>query len=193
MAKKLYIGLGGAGISIIKTASSKQISNENILLVNADQSSLDESTHYRSVLIGKQILKGHCAGSIRFGEKAIDESFIEIINHIEENDFKQIIIMAGVGGGTGGNAAYLANKLLIYKLSVGLCLSDIFTFETGSLGDNASLAIKQAKKIKEKLLFLKIFRPTKLVAKLSITKDENLADFIDKLNHHICIFLDKKS
>jgi hypothetical protein len=72
---------------------------------------------------------------------------------------------------------------------VGLCLSDIFAFETGTVSDNAILAIKQAKKIKNKLLFLKIFRPAKLASESSITKDVNLADILDRLNHHICDFL----
>jgi len=183
--KKLYLALGDAGINILKTASTKQVSKGHILLINTDKSLFNDAANLSHILIGKKILKGHPAGGIKFGEKAIDESFHQIMAYINDHKANKIIILAGVRGGTGGNAVYLANKLLKHKLSVGLGLSGIFSFEAGGSSNNADLVINQAKELQKELLFLEIFNPTQLIEELKISRHESFENCLEKINLHI--------
>jgi len=185
LTKKLYLALDGEGIQILKAAPTKQVGKGNILLINTDLSSFNGTANFSHILIGKKILNGHPAGGIKFGAKAIDDALHEIITYINEHKAKKIIIIAGVGGGIGGNAVYLANKLLKHKLSVALGLSDIFSFEAGGRSNNADLVINQAKELRKELLCLMIFNPTKLIEELKISRHESFEGYLEKINLHI--------
>jgi hypothetical protein len=193
MDKKLYLALGDAGKNIIKMASSNasqyDINKDNILLVNTDKSSLKNEKDYHCLLIGEKILKGHCAGGVKFGQKAIDESISSIINYINKKQYNKILIISAAAGGTGGNAAYLSQLLLQHKmqhkLDIGICLSNTFSFETEEPKRKAKEAIKGAHHLEEQLLFLKVFNPIDLENKLPIKSNENLSEYIVRLNQYI--------
>tara|TARA_R110001583_G_scaffold179730_1_gene336631 strand:+ start:3033 stop:3623 length:591 start_codon:yes stop_codon:yes gene_type:complete len=120
--KSLFIGLGGAGISILTSPAAHQLDR---LLLNTD------TTHSASLnnflQLGPTLLNGHCAGGYMFGIKAIDESIDEIIDRI--GTATAIIIVAGFAGGTGGAAPYLAEKMIAKGLQVSLMLCMPLFFE----------------------------------------------------------------
>jgi len=184
----LYLALGGAGQNIITTAQSESvklsIKNDNILFVNTDKSSLDNS-NYHCLLMGEKLLNGHAAGGIKFGEKSIDESFRNVVKYLDENQYKTVVIISGAAGGTGGNAPYLASKLLAQNFNVALCLSDTLSFETKDAQTKAQYCIEQAEKTKDKLLFLKVFSPNELTEKLEIGANKTLLAYLDALNAYI--------
>lgn len=174
--KTLFIGLGGAGRAAIETVISSSIEAEQALFINTDKKALKRATACQTLLIGEKLLKGFSAGVILFGIKAIDESFDDIL--LITKQYSEIIIIAGLNGGTGAAVAHLAEKLLKHDLHVAISVIYPHYFETAN--EQADLVISKIDDIKHQLLFFNSFKVDKdsVLAK----SDCSLIEYLERFN-----------
>lgn len=106
LPKIRVLGVGGAGNNFV-TALFNGIHSSRIveiIAMNTDASQLAISKSHRRILIGKTITHGYGAGNDPvLGRKAFEESKDKIEELISDSDL--LIIVAGLGGGTGSGVA----------------------------------------------------------------------------------------
>ncbi len=152
----LFVGLGGAGCSVIKKAKSRGVNIQNTLLINTNKKFLQQNINYPTLLIGESVLKGFSASGIALGKKAIDESLNDIAAHFLK--YNKIAIVAGIAGGTGGSVIYLVERLLNHNFSLGVSLLYPFSMETHRF-TLADKIISNAKDIEQDLSYLQTLMP----------------------------------
>jgi len=155
--KILYVGLGGAGKNVIEMALPEPLNEENVLFINTDKKVLTKEKNIPTLLIGEKVLKGHPAGAIAFGIKAVDESIGEIISAFQA--FEKIIIVSGVAGGTGGAVIHLVKKLLKFNFSIRVFLLYPLNFEDNNI-QIAKELILQAESIQSKRVHFQVVKPS---------------------------------
>lgn len=100
MTDHLIIGIGGAGNNI--AAYIHQHRSWPVLAINTDSQALGERTIPKRLLIGAKSCGGSPAHSPERGQQAAKESLPEIDKEIA--DYSTIVVIAGLGGGTGTGA-----------------------------------------------------------------------------------------
>jgi len=178
--KTLYIALGGAGSAVFNDAPPILTSGDGIVIVNTNEESLAKVTSHPTLLIGKKSLEGLGADRhISLGQKAIDESFADIL--LITKGYHQIVIISGINGGTGGNAGYLAKRLIDHQFQVGIAAIYPHFFESGH--DQADVTISLLHEMRQELLFLHVFKIEKQDP--IVKKDDGILEYFLKVNNKL--------
>lgn len=147
------VGIGDYGINVIKHFTN--ISNLEFVEMNTDWAFMHQ-TNNRFVNLGTKTTKGLGAGAlVHIGEKSAEEDKIKIIDALKNSE--HVIIVAGLGGGTGTGVAPI-----VAKISKELNIK-IFAFVTmpnqieGRFRcNNAQYGIKKLQKYVDKLFVFPI-------------------------------------
>ena len=138
--KICVIGTGGAGNNAIKDMMNRQIEGVSYISANTDASDLSFKGAKNRLQLGAKCTKGLGAGgNPEVGAKAAEESAFAIKDAI--SDYDMVIIVAGMGGGTGSGSAPVIAR--IAKQAGVLALAVItmpFSFEGKVRGRNAQIA-----------------------------------------------------
>lgn len=150
--KILFLALGSAGAAVVRNLDKDEV-GADILLIDTDMKALRKEGSFETLLIGRNIFKGLGSGRVvLLAKKAIEESFEHILLKSEQYD--KVVIVAGIGGGTGGTAGYLTERLVESGLSVGVSLIYPFPFE--SHHEKADLLVLRLVELDKQLLFLNV-------------------------------------
>ena len=106
------IGLGGAGCNAIRTLEKQNFGDTvSLLAVNTDMEDLRKVKPEHRFLIGAKTTRGQGAGSNpEKGRAAMEESLPQLLARIGPTDM--VVIIGGMGGGTGTGAAPVIAKAL---------------------------------------------------------------------------------
>lgn len=134
------IGCGGAGIRTISRLIEGRVEGPELIAANTDAENLFTVEAHKHILLGWNTLKGHDAfGDPEKGEKAAKEADEELKNVLQKSDV--VIIVAGMGGGTGtGSAPYIAKiarEVNPGKLVIGVAIIPFFSEDENRM--NAAL------------------------------------------------------
>ena len=99
------VGIGWYGNFVLQKMLERGIKNVEPLFIDTDNHNLSEHNHFgRCLLIGARTARGKSTnGKHVLGKAAAIEDTLRINSHIISAD--KLIIVAGLGGGTGGGAA----------------------------------------------------------------------------------------
>lgn len=148
MDKITILGIGTAGGNVINHISEKLDKDKfDLACINTDKQLLEFSKAHRTLQIGKNTCAGlGCGGQVSVGESAAEESEEDIKNFLK--DVKQLIIIAGLGGGCGTGASHIIAK---YAVEMGIKTSCVLTipfyFEGKRRKEQAFLGIELIKDI----------------------------------------------
>jgi len=101
VAGTLVVGCGGAGCNVANRLG--KISGVDILTVNTDRKGLVRSRSNRRILLGDGSMDAGCGGNAELGE-SLTRDASEMINESIRRHLN-IVIMTGLGGGTGTGSA----------------------------------------------------------------------------------------
>ncbi len=101
----LYVvGVGGCGCNTVEYIAEKDIDDVKTVAINTDERVLGELKSDRQMLIGKELTDGDGAeGDPSIGKRAAEQSEEQILKTINDADI--VIVVAGMGGGTGSGAS----------------------------------------------------------------------------------------
>jgi len=104
MIKIKVFGIGGAGGNIVSQIASEKIRGVEFLVANTDAQALSKLKVDKKIRIGKKTTQGLGTGmNPEIGKESAKESEEEIKQAISDTDL--LIIVAGLGGGTGTGAS----------------------------------------------------------------------------------------
>ena len=108
---KVYvIGVGGCGCNTVESITDSNMSNVKTIGINTDKKVLGDLNVDRQMLIGKEITNGEGAkGDPRLGKRAAELNEEQILKTIDDADF--VVVVAGLGGGTGSGASQVVADL----------------------------------------------------------------------------------
>ncbi len=103
--KALLVGVGGAGVSMVKTICGCEDFNQfDSFFIDTDKKCLRRKRREKRLLIGERLTCGMgSGGQPEIGAKAAKDSLGDIMAVLR--DYDQVFIIFGGGGGTGGGAA----------------------------------------------------------------------------------------
>ncbi|MDR3147965.1 MAG: cell division protein FtsZ [Treponema sp.] len=109
-AKIMVIGVGGCGTNVVNQMIASGLDGVDFITINTDIQDLFQKSKARTkVQIGKKLTGGRGAGgNPEKGEKAANEDFETLREHVKYADM--VVITAGMGGGTGTGAAPVIAK-----------------------------------------------------------------------------------
>jgi len=97
------VGLGGAGCRVIDRLGRGRLSGADTLAVDSDVHQLARAVSDRKLLIGREVAKGLGAGGVpMLGRRAAEGDASALRNLLE--GYELIVLIAGLGGGTGTGA-----------------------------------------------------------------------------------------
>lgn len=101
----LYVvGVGGCGCNTVEYITEKDVDSVKTVAINTDERVLGDLEADRQMLIGKDVTDGNGAeGDPSLGKRAAEQSEGQILKTIEDADM--VVIVAGMGGGTGSGAS----------------------------------------------------------------------------------------
>ena len=118
------MGVGGGGINAVNHMCAQGIDGVTFVVSDTDKHQLDESPVPNRVLLGANTTKGqNSCSDVEVACRAAIESESEIASLIADNNTKMLIIVAGLGGGTGTCAAPVVARIAREKevtLTVGI-------------------------------------------------------------------------
>jgi len=118
------MGVGGGGINAVNHMYSQGIDGVTFVVSDTDKHQLYESPVPNRVLLGANTTKGqNSCSDVEVACRAAIESESEIASLIADNNTKMLIIVAGLGGGTGTCAAPVVARIAREKevtLTVGI-------------------------------------------------------------------------
>ncbi len=104
------MGVGGAGGNIIKYLHERELANVNLICANTDVQAMMSASISSVIQLGKNTTRGLGAGSNpEVGEKSAIEAAEEIKSALHGTDM--LILVAGLGGGTGTGATPVISKI----------------------------------------------------------------------------------
>lgn len=148
------IGVGGGGNNAINRMAAASIKGVELISVNTDLKSLNNTNGDKRIQIGTKLTKGLGSGSNpEIGEMAALESENEIAAILKGSDM--VFVTAGMGGGTGTGAApivaAIAKKMGI--LTIGI-ITKPFPFEGKRRMDNAAKGIEKLRENVDSLIVI---------------------------------------
>ncbi|OCA86002.1 hypothetical protein A8F94_14245 [Bacillus sp. FJAT-27225] len=185
-------GVGGGGNNFINRVISDPIQDVEYIAVNTDYESIDMSKAETKILIGKNVCRGIGARmNPTLGEKAA----VEDIDSIEKLlvGAEIVLLVAGMGGGTGTGAAHVIAKAAQQKeLPTAAFVTVPFTFE----GKQRSLYSEEGvNKLRGSVDHLSIIQNDSLL--LKIDKNESMLkgfEMVDRqILHEMKEFIEKVS
>jgi cell division protein FtsZ len=131
--------IGGAGRNTGEHIFSKKLKNTTVIHINTHMAGMDE-LQYKGVLLGHTITTGQGACYPEVAQKCLELSIDKIKeNVISKNDI--VIVIAGMGGGTGTGAAPMVAE--IAKQYAGMVVGIVFTpFSSEGRNDIADAILK---------------------------------------------------
>ncbi len=178
------VGVGGAGISVIKRLKAEQ---QQIGLITADTDErhleVAKKASIETLQLGKEVTKGlSCGGKVEVGETVAKNDSKSIKNMLQGSDM--LFITAGMGGGTGTGAAPVvaecAHEMGI--LTVGV-VTIPFTFEGMRKKRTAFAGIEKMRRHLDALIIIhndNLLKLGKDNKKLSLVTAFHLADNVLK-------------
>ncbi len=123
------IGVGGGGSNAINRMIASELHGVGFWVLNTDAQALLNSAANQRVQLGMKLTRGLGAGgNPAIGQKAAEESRVDLQQALEATDL--VFITAGMGGGTGTGAAPIVAEVAKESgaLTVGI-VTKPFTFE----------------------------------------------------------------
>jgi len=103
-SKVYVVGVGGCGCNTVQYINERNMNDVKTIGINTDDSILGDLNVDRQMLIGKELTNGNGAnGDPKIGKRAALTNEEQILKTMDEADF--VVIVAGLGGGTGSGAA----------------------------------------------------------------------------------------
>mgnify|MGYP000925819392 CR=1 FL=1 len=146
------IGIGGGGSNAVNRMIDAGLKGVTFIAINTDKQALAGSKAETKIQIGEKLTKGLGAGANpEIGQKAAEENIDDLTKYIAGSDM--VFITAGMGGGTGTEAAPIVAKAAKDAgiLTVGV-VTKPFTFEGKKRREHAELGIKFLKKYVDSLV-----------------------------------------
>jgi len=98
------VGVGGCGCNTVQYINETEMNDVKTIGINTDDSVLNDLDVDRRMLIGKELTGGQGAnGNPDIGKRAAQTNEEQILKSIQDADF--VVLVAGLGGGTGSGAA----------------------------------------------------------------------------------------
>jgi len=138
----LTLGVGGCGLRAIEQLQ-KTASNMKLEAIDTDTKALSESLLKDAVHIGKEVTNGFSAGGDpEVGRQAIEKDSTFVRNLLRPTDL--LILVAGLGGGTGSGALPVITRIAREANTLVLCLVSMpFKFEGKLVQQKAEKALKR--------------------------------------------------
>ncbi|MGM0405600.1 MAG: hypothetical protein ACQEQM_05615 [Thermoplasmatota archaeon] len=103
-SKVYVVGVGGCGCNTVQYINERNMNDVKTIGINTDDSILGQLNVDRQMLIGKELTNGKGAnGDPSIGKRAAQTNEEQILKTMEDADF--VVLVAGLGGGTGSGAA----------------------------------------------------------------------------------------
>lgn len=134
------VGVGGGGVNAVDAMIRARMKGADYVAVNTDRRSLDRSAAGTKIAIGGTITNGQGAGGdVSAGESAAREAADEIGRALAGSEL--VLIMAGLGGGTGSGAAPVVAEIARQHGALTMAVvTQPFGFEGGRRHDAAQRA-----------------------------------------------------
>jgi cell division protein FtsZ len=134
------VGVGGGGINAVDAMIRARMKGADYVAVNTDRRSLDSSSAGTKIAIGGTITNGQGAGGdVSAGESAARQAADEIGRALAGSEL--VLIMAGLGGGTGSGAAPVVAEIARQHGALTMAVvTQPFGFEGGRRHDAAQRA-----------------------------------------------------
>jgi cell division protein FtsZ len=134
------VGVGGGGINAVDAMIRARMKGADYVAINTDRRSLDRSAAGTKIAIGGAITNGQGAGGdVSTGESAARQAVDEIGRALAGSEL--VLIMAGLGGGTGSGAAPVVAEIARQQGALTMAVvTQPFGFEGGRRHDAAQRA-----------------------------------------------------
>ena len=144
----LYMGGAASNVSTSYVRYSENRDNVLNIVANTDKAALDLCTspyHHKKVLLGPTICDGNGAGNQpSVGREAMNESVDSIIKLLVNYGCKTLVIVAGLGGGTGtGSTEFVCDNMDLFR-SQGISVIGFFTTPLKIEGSKRMRAAREA-------------------------------------------------
>lgn len=165
----MVMGVGGGGINAVNHMYSQGIDGVTFVVSDTDRHQLDASPVPNRVLLGANTTYGQGAcNDIEVARRAAEESAPQIAALLDDNDTKLLIIVAGMGGGTGIGAAPVVARIARERgvlLTVGI-VTIPFGFEGEQRIRKALAGIEELSKHADTLFIINNERLTEMYSDL---------------------------
>lgn len=171
------LGVGGGGSNAVTYMHSKVLEGVELAIANTDKGAMELSPVQNKILLGSTLTAGKGTFSnLEMGEKAAKESIHEIDEFLS-SDTRVLIIIAGLGGGTGGGAAPIIAKRAREKgiLTIG-AVTVPFEFEGKKRKIKAITGLNEFKKYADTITIIQNDILREIYGNLSISEAFSKAD-----------------
>lgn len=129
MNRMRIIGIGQAGGNALDQLVLHGAGAHDLLLIDTDQQTIDGSVVPDKILLGKEFTRGlGCGGDTELAHQLSEQEESVLLKAIADYDF--LVIVAGLGGGTGGGVApYLVSLAQKQKIPSVVVTTLPFSFE----------------------------------------------------------------
>ena len=148
------VGCGGGGNNTIQRISEVGIIGAETIAINTDAQDLLFTNSNKKILIGRELTRGHGAGSDpRLGEEAAREQEADIKKALHGSDM--VFITCGLGGGTGTGSAPVVAEIAkkVGSLTVGIVTLP-FNMEGHRRYENAVMGLEKLEQIVDTLIVI---------------------------------------
>ncbi|MBI2134453.1 cell division protein FtsZ [Candidatus Woesearchaeota archaeon] len=148
------VGCGGGGNNTIQRISEVGIIGAETIAINTDAQDLLFTNSNKKILIGRELTRGHGAGSDpRLGEEAAREQEADIKKLLHGSDM--VFITCGLGGGTGTGSAPVVAEIAkkVGALTVGIVTLP-FNMEGHRRYENAVMGLEKMEQIVDTLIVI---------------------------------------
>ena len=147
------VGCGGGGNNTIQRISEVGIIGAETIAINTDAQDLLFTNSNKKILIGRELTRGHGAGSDpRLGEEAAREQEADIKKALHGSDM--VFITCGLGGGTGTGSAPVVAEIAkkVGSLTVGIVT--LPNMEGHRRYENAVMGLEKLEQIVDTLIVI---------------------------------------
>jgi len=140
--RMVVMGVGGSGVQAVE-AMSKLDPSLSAVAVDTDTKMLEACSMEQFVHIGAIVTNGLSAGGdVELGRQAIEKNSSGIRKQLREVDL--LVVVAGLGGGTGSGAVPVITRLAREAGALVLCMVSMpFNFEGRKISNIAEAALKR--------------------------------------------------
>ncbi len=148
------VGCGGGGNNTIQRISEVGIIGAETVAINTDAQDLLYTNSDHKILIGKELTKGHGAGSDpRVGEEAAREQEQELRKALDHADM--VFITCGLGGGTGTGSAPVVAEAAKKNGALTVAIVTLpFAMEGHRRYENAVIGLEKLEQIVDTLIVI---------------------------------------
>ncbi len=177
------IGVGGCGCNTVQHLHNRDMKNVKTIGINTDKEVLDSIDVDRGMLIGEEITDGEGAkGDPNLGKRSAEMYEEPILNTIEEADL--VVIVAGMGGGTGSGASYVIADLARRNDKMVVSYA-VMPFSSEGRQEKAQEALDELAKVSHTTT---IFENDRL---LNMSTDRSLSESFELTGKMLCEVVEK--